>query len=453
MRLPQSFFRIALLVVLAIVAAFGGWAGQYVSDSIVRGVGGTAAGSIEALIARNLDGVLSGRDVSAADRLAIEAAFDIASETEDTRLLMLVLRQSDGRVVLQVGNDLADINRSEADQAAAMTGQVVTRFTDVVVPALGDLPALSLPVMKITTALSRSDGTSVGVAELFFGARAVRQLQARATSDSWIIAALVGFFALGTVALLIDVAGRVILEQRRRLARNLRRTRQLLRENVKLQEVSDSLRMEAILANERVLVEVGSDIHDGPLQLLTLLILQLPAGEANSAQSSQRVAQRAMSELRTISAGLVLPELANAGLREAIEVAIVRHEDLTGTDVQRSLDIAEAADAPLSARICAYRVVQEALTNAHRHGAGDAALVDARTRDGWLEIEITNPVAPDDGAHAPRDQLGLRTMRFRVESQGGRLNVSLDGAMARVRAAIPLDVLPHPLLPGPSSMP
>src|SRR5690606_2447778 len=98
--------------------------------------------------------------------------------------------------------------------------------------------------------------------------------------------------------------------------------------------------------NERVLAEVGSDIHDGPLQLLTLLILRLP-GADGKAISNRELAQRALEELRAISSGLVLPELAEMTLAEAINAAITRHKDLTGTAVTASIDLPPEVAAPM----------------------------------------------------------------------------------------------------------
>lgn len=449
MRLSQRFFLIAFIVVLGVVIAFGGWAGAYVSGTIVKGVGATAAGSIEALISRRLDGALTAGSLSDADREAIEAAFDVASSTDSTRLLMLRLRRLDGELVLQTGNDFEDA-MSVSEHMAAAQGQLDVRLINVTVPALGGLPASELPVLKIYTPLRDDDETVIGVAELYFGARAVTELQAQARTDAWIIAALVGFAALGTVAMLVDVTSDIIAEQRLRLAATLRRTRSLLQQNIALQQVSDSLRMESILANERVLAEVGSDIHDGPVQLLTLLILRLP-GKADAANADRGLAQQALEELRGISAGLVLPQLANMDLEQSIEAAIGRHQNLTGIEVEAEIEVPAGTTAPLTARICAYRVVQEALTNAYRHSDGGGAHVAARIAEGWLELEITNAIEMGASMQPSVDRLGLRGMFFRVESQGGRLSVSTDGGVARVRAQIPLVALPHASSPDPMS--
>ncbi len=69
--------------------------------------------------------------------------------------------------------------------------------------------------------------------------------------------------------------------------------------------------------------------------------------------------------------------------------------------------------------IALYRTVQEALTNAHKHGDGAATVRLAHHAD-EVEVEITNRVAAGPTA-APASGFGLVGMRERVQSAGGRL--------------------------------
>ncbi|TQM64286.1 sensor histidine kinase [Humibacillus xanthopallidus] len=115
-----------------------------------------------------------------------------------------------------------------------------------------------------------------------------------------------------------------------------------------------------------------------------------------------------------------LPRLIE-GLREAGEAVTWRH---SGPDI----DVAPAAELHL------YRIVQEALTNAARHGTGPIELV-TRQEPEQLEVEVSNRVAPapvgDAGADDHRDSAdgvhgtghGLIGMRERVALVGGDLQV------------------------------
>lgn len=89
-----------------------------------------------------------------------------------------------------------------------------------------------------------------------------------------------------------------------------------------------------------------------------------------------------------------------------------------------------------TASVTAYRVVQEALTNAHKHGAGDAVLRIAHG-DRQVEIEVTNPVGGGPRA-AHSSGFGLVGMRERVLAVGGTMDAGAraDGRFG-VRVTIP----------------
>jgi signal transduction histidine kinase len=90
---------------------------------------------------------------------------------------------------------------------------------------------------------------------------------------------------------------------------------------------------------------------------------------------------------------------------------------------------------PLPAAVgqAAYRIVQEALTNAARHGTGPAR-VRVAFAAGALELAIRNPIT--NGAAAP-DGHGLVGMRERAALLGGTLRAGPHDGEFEVRAALP----------------
>jgi signal transduction histidine kinase len=85
----------------------------------------------------------------------------------------------------------------------------------------------------------------------------------------------------------------------------------------------------------------------------------------------------------------------------------------------------------------AYRILQEALTNAARHGAGSAE-IDIGFGAGTLEITVANPVRAADGPGDGRGGHGLVGMRERAALLGGSLETSDGNGRFRVYARLPL---------------
>ncbi|KOV79251.1 hypothetical protein ADL03_37580 [Nocardia sp. NRRL S-836] len=94
-------------------------------------------------------------------------------------------------------------------------------------------------------------------------------------------------------------------------------------------------------------------------------------------------------------------------------------------------------DVPEAVGLTAYRIVQEALTNATRHAPGSKASVHVHKRDGQLDVLVRNTAGgPSRGGGSGQ---GLIGMRERVAVHGGTLTVkSTDDGGFMVRARIPL---------------
>jgi signal transduction histidine kinase len=102
-----------------------------------------------------------------------------------------------------------------------------------------------------------------------------------------------------------------------------------------------------------------------------------------------------------------------------------------------------STDGSLPAAVdqAAYRIVQEALTNAVKHAPGAKATLSVEQSDGHLVVEVTNDLSTATGAtptsEADRTGTGLISMRERAEAVGGTLDVGPDGGAWRVRAVLP----------------
>lgn len=433
LSMPQRFLLLAVPLVALAMAGLGWIVGSYVQNGITRGVAATAAAGIEALILHEAPAFgLRPLTESESDRL--DQIFAIGNEAHETRLIEVRLHDLAGQLLYQSGAELAGEAGEQEDRLLelARTG-VQSRVVSVQLNPLADVPAYPIEVLEIFTPLRRpGTGEIFAVAELYYGAQAVLEQRYRAQVNVWLPLGVVTVLVVVSLYVLVRRAAVTIARQRARLSQNLAGSRRLSEENRRLHEASETLRQQASFASEALLAQVGSDIHDGPIQMLTLVALRL-----SDDRETARLARHAIEELRNISNGLVLPELGEASLQAALRLAVERHEHLTGVSIVCRID-ALPEDASLLAKVCAFRVVQEALTNAYRHGVHERVTVAARLEGGRLCLAIENPSRPNVDA-AAQPGLGLRGMRYRVEALGGTLEIRLNEPERTVVAArIPL---------------
>jgi signal transduction histidine kinase len=206
-----------------------------------------------------------------------------------------------------------------------------------------------------------------------------------------------------------------------------------------------------IEATRRVTEErlrIARDLHDVIAHQVAMLSVHLGVAEIGlpeGAQSSRLALASARASGRTVVAETQrILALLRRGEDISDEEALRPTPALTGLggliasfesiglDIDPSIDI-PAGFAEPSVGVTVYRVVQECLTNAHRHGEGTAT-VNVRADDGKICLTVENPIGRSPRGSGPGSGLGLVGMRERVESSGGRLTIDSDGGRFRVGA-------------------
>jgi len=242
------------------------------------------------------------------------------------------------------------------------------------------------------------------------------------------------------------------------IARGLRHRALLARElalrNERL-EVEREAQAAAAVAEERR--RIARELHDVVAHSVSVMVVQSGAArrvldsEPDDAVAAltevERSGRQALSELRRLL-GLMRDGDESAAAREP-QPTLAGLEDLLKRARDAGLPVelhqeGDPYDLPMGCDLAAYRVVQESLTNALKHGGdGARATVLLRWTDDHLELDISDTgqgltaVAPDgDG---PLGQ-GLVGMRERVALCGGDLQAgpSVRGGF-RVHATIPKD--------------
>jgi signal transduction histidine kinase len=130
-----------------------------------------------------------------------------------------------------------------------------------------------------------------------------------------------------------------------------------------------------------------------------------------------------LEEMRAVAAGVRLPELETRTVAEVAERAIDNHEQRGGAAVNLELS-GVPAEAPHAIKIALFRTLQEALSNAARHGRGVDVAVRLRGEPERLRLEVSDRgpgFNPDQVL--PEGHLGLAGMRERARLLGGSFRV------------------------------
>jgi signal transduction histidine kinase len=153
----------------------------------------------------------------------------------------------------------------------------------------------------------------------------------------------------------------------------------------------------------------------------------------------------ALKETRTLSQLLHPPLLDEVGLLSAAHWFMDEFSQRTGVNVDFHHDV-NFPELPKSVELTLFRILQEALTNVHRHAQTAEARVELSLRDKRVKLLIR-----DNGAGIPEEKLsrfqsdgsgvgvGLAGMRNRVREQGGTLSVDSDNQGTIIAAELPTD--------------
>ncbi|HEY6551456.1 MAG TPA: GAF domain-containing sensor histidine kinase [Solirubrobacterales bacterium] len=215
------------------------------------------------------------------------------------------------------------------------------------------------------------------------------------------------------------------------------------------QSVAEGRTRESIAATERERGRWARELHDESLQSLAGLRVMLSAARRSDAEETDRLLAQgieqvdsAIAEMRRLIADLRPTTLDELGLGASLEALAER---LTGSgtiEVDLDLDLDFHANHTKQRLIreiedAAYRLVQEALNNAARHGGADRAKVEVIESGEKLRLRISDRGCGFD-PNARTDGFGLIGMRERVALAGGTLELeSAPGDGTTIIAVLP----------------
>jgi two-component system, NarL family, sensor histidine kinase UhpB len=198
----------------------------------------------------------------------------------------------------------------------------------------------------------------------------------------------------------------------------------------------------ALAAQEGERLRIAQELHDEVGQKLTAVMLQLDglsrSETAPGVVEAREGVRDSLEDVRLIARRLRPEALDDLGLPSALAALTNSLGRVGEIRIERRIDRSLPALHP-DAELVVYRVAQEALTNAVRHGACKKARLELRRLDGAVRLQVT-----DAGAGFVPDRVpegaGIRGMRERALLAGGELEVeSAPGVGTTVTLRVPVE--------------
>ena len=454
--LVTTFILSAAVVLLIGMLLFGTWVTNRSADAVRQYSAHSAAifmnSSIEPLV----------QELATQPQLSLRSMKDIDAilthEAVHKKLSGIVIWRRDGVIAYAKDRDLLGaVDTLSAGFSSALEGKVEIEQLGASNEAVSGAEG-SYRIYAPLNELGTSD--VIAVAGYVEPPQQLDTLLAQGRRDTWMVVAVFTILIFGLTFRLIHHASELIKAQNNDLRERYAAQVRLNLQNEILRKDLEDAHKEGIVINENFLRRIGADLHDGPAQFLALALLRLddikwpppaPAqspppdhGRRTSALETVRSAtQKALAEIRSISTGLALPELANSSPSDVVVAAIDTFMSATQMDVLCQFGNLPDRLSPLWT-VCLFRFVQEGLNNSYRHAGGKGQTVRAECRDENLIVEVADQGPGFDvaAAFSKTSRLGLLGLRHRIETLGGDFNIrSTPGEGTTIVLTVPLSQL------------
>jgi signal transduction histidine kinase len=440
LSLSSQFLLANLAIVVIGLVAIGAWVSIHLESSVLSRTTAIAALYVESIMAPHLQPLasrtrLDAAEVAAFDRLMSESALG-------EQIVAFRIWSPEGEVLYSPNRELIGQRFPVfSGLARALNGEVAAEVRSL----RGGENAFELQrwsrLLEVYVPVRERGGSRIlAVTEFYQVPDELDRAVAQARFQAWAVvsgAALVSYLLLAAI---VKPGSDTIVRQEKALRKQVAELSRLLEQNAQLHERTLQAAGRTTALNEQALRRISADLHDGPGQELALALLRMDAlegrfqaagiGDVGEDFEIVRGAVRdALAEIRAVSAGLRLPELAPLSVAEVAERAVRDHKRRGGAPVALHMENLPA-EAPFPIKIALFRSLQEALSNATRHGAGAAVSARVSAEDDRLCLTVSDRGPGFIPEQVPTNgHLGLAGMRERAELLGGSFDV--DSAPGR----------------------
>ncbi|MBP8002136.1 MAG: sensor histidine kinase [Chloroflexi bacterium] len=457
LTLAQQFKLLSLLILLGGMLIVGGWVGRQIEEGVTNRTASITALYVDSFISPLLQplaqqGELSPTDIQELDRLLNDTPLG-------QQIVSFKIWLPNGTIIYSTNPTLIGQQFSVGDSLSrALQGEVTATINSLEEEEQASERAMYPQLIEIYAPVrAQRSGEIIASSEFY---QLPNELIAEIRWAELRSGVVVGLCTLLMYLILVGIVNHIshiLLVQQEALQTKVA-------QNAGLRDRIRQAGGRATTLNERYLRRISADLHDGPAQDLALALLRsatvtedleqyLPEGALREQtvaawHSVQAALESSLGELRTITAGLRLPEIEDVSGTDVVRRALRDFERKTGCHVAAAVDEIPP-DLPLPVKLTLYRILQEALSNGYRHAGGKGQRVMVQVEGDELRVEIVDEGPGFNPETIFREgKLGLATMHERAELLGGCFNIdSAPGRGTRIWSYLPLRIpeVPVPL--------
>jgi signal transduction histidine kinase len=442
----------------------GSWVSKKIENGVAHRLGGVTALYVESFIGIYLQSAARGGDLTAQDQAALQSI--LTGTPLGKKIVAFKVWNREGKILYSQNSSIIGksfpIEHGLADAYAGNIHSEISEFSHtehVTEQSGGDrLIETYVPIR------APGDERVIAVAEFYQTTEELSREANLAKLQSWVIVAATFLIIYLLLLGLVRKGSDTIARQQRELEHQIGMLTELNEQNQMLHDRVQRAAARVTSLNENFLRRISSDLHDGPGQDLGFALMQMdtigercmvcPGREhahtfgAGDFHTLSQSLKSAMAELRSISAGLCLPDIASLPVHEVVARAVRDYEGKSGAAVRLVAPPGMQGTQPelelesvLPVKITLYRVLQESLANGFRHAGGIGQSVCMTEAEGKIHLRINDAgkgFLPEDTTDAKH--LGLKGMRERVEILGGTFHIDSSASGTVIHVILPLTV-------------
>jgi signal transduction histidine kinase len=430
--LSRRFLIASFAVLLVGGLTIGIWVGSQLERGIIDRTASITGLYVQSFIAPHLESMAAREWLSDEDKGQLDAL--LTDTTFGERIVALKVWRPDGVIIYSPDRALIGAQFPvEDDLAAALGGTIVADMSSLEATenvseqarGFNRLLEMYLPVRE------RGGGRIIAVAEFYQQPAEIDQEVLGAQLNSWLVVAAAVALAYLLLYGIVRQGSDTIVRQQRALRLQVSELSTLLEQNEHLRERVRGAAERTTTLGERNMRRISSDLHDGPGQMLALAMLRLDNLRARSGDREFNELKGALTDalrdMRSIAAGLRLPELDGLSTADVARRAVDDHARRSGTRVDLTID-EPIGDAALPTKIALFRALQELLSNSTRHGEGKDVAVNLSSHGAGLQLTVSDAGPGFDPARIGAEgHLGLAGIREQAELLGGTFEVAPRG--------------------------